>query len=73
MLITLLLRRGGKVTMRDLRAHPEGVDLGPLEAGRLPAALHTKGKRLDLAPGLVLDDVRRLERRRRSGTRVSCC
>ena len=34
--IRLLLRRGGRVTMKQLRAHPEGVDLGPLQAGRLP-------------------------------------
>ncbi len=60
-LVGLLLRRGGRVTMRQLRAHPEGVDLGPLQAGRLPGALHTRDKRVDLAPDLVLDDVRRLD------------
>jgi anaerobic selenocysteine-containing dehydrogenase len=60
-LITLLLRRGGRVTMKQLRAHPEGVDLGPLRPGRLPGALHTKDRRIDLAPALVLDDVRRLD------------
>ena len=60
-LVGLLLRRGGRVTMRQLRARPEGVDLGPLQAGRLPGALHTRDKRVDLAPGLVVDDVRRLD------------
>ena len=47
--------------MKELRAHPEGVDLGPLgpDASRRPCT--RKGKRLDLAPGLVLDDVRRLD------------
>jgi anaerobic selenocysteine-containing dehydrogenase len=60
-LVAGLLRRGRKVTMRTLRAHPEGVDLGPLEAGRLPEALRTRDRRLRLAPDLVLADVRRLD------------
>ncbi len=60
-IVAALLRRGRSgVTMKKLLAHPDGVDLGPLQAGRLPAALQTKDRRLRLAPDLVLADVRRL-------------
>ncbi len=60
-LVTVLLRRGRSgVTMKQLREHPEGVDLGPLQPGRLPDALHTRERRVRLAPDLVLADVRRL-------------
>ncbi|HQR26715.1 MAG TPA: molybdopterin-dependent oxidoreductase [Nocardioides sp.] len=61
-LVSLLLRRGGTgVTLGRLRATPEGIDLGPLQAGRLPEALHTPDKRLRLAPSLVLEDLARLD------------
>jgi anaerobic selenocysteine-containing dehydrogenase len=61
-LIALLLRRGGSgVTLKQLRDNPSGVDLGPLQPGRLPSALHTKDKRIHLAPRLVLDDLVRLD------------
>ncbi len=61
-LIAGLLRRGRSgVTLRRLLAEPSGVDLGPLQAGRLPAALRTRDRRLRLAPDLVLADVRRLD------------
>ncbi|RYB96326.1 molybdopterin oxidoreductase family protein [Nocardioides glacieisoli] len=60
-LITQLLRRGSSgVTMKKLRARPAGIDLGPLRGGQLPARLPSKGKRLDLAPALVVADVARL-------------
>jgi anaerobic selenocysteine-containing dehydrogenase len=59
--IALLLRRGRSgVTLSQLRAAPEGVDLGPLKPGRLPGALHTKDRRIRLAPDLVLADLARL-------------
>ncbi|WP_284537017.1 molybdopterin-dependent oxidoreductase [Nocardioides sp. T2.26MG-1] len=59
--IALLLRRGSSgVTMRDLRKHPEGVDLGPLRAGQLPRRLPHRSGRIDAAPALVLADVARL-------------
>jgi anaerobic selenocysteine-containing dehydrogenase len=45
--------------MRQLRAHPEGVDLGPLRP-TMPGRLQTKGKRIDLAPALVVSDLARL-------------
>ena len=40
---------------------PHGVDLGPLEP-RLPGALHTKDKKVHLAPDVFLADVPRLLR-----------
>ncbi|PVG82701.1 dehydrogenase [Nocardioides gansuensis] len=60
-LVALLLRRTGRTTMKQLRAHPQGVDLGPLEAGLLPGRLQTPTGTVDLAPQLVLDDLARLE------------
>ena len=60
-LVALLLWRGRTgVTLRRLREHPEGIDLGPLRPGLMPDRLQTRGKRLDLAPRLVLDDLARL-------------
>lgn len=60
-LVQLLLLSGRTgVTMRTLRAHPAGIDLGPLRAGLLPERLQTRDHRIDLAPALVLDDLARL-------------
>ena len=60
-LIGQLLRRGSSgVTLKKLRARPQGIDLGPLRGGQLPARLPSKGKRVDLAPDLVVRDVARL-------------
>jgi anaerobic selenocysteine-containing dehydrogenase len=49
------------VTISQLRKNPSGVDLGPLQAGRLPERLFTKSKRIDAAPDLVLADLARLD------------
>ena len=60
-LIGQLLRTdksGVKIT--DLRRSPSGVDLGPLQPGRFPGRLFTRGKRIDAAPELVLEDLARL-------------
>ncbi|WP_260430966.1 molybdopterin-dependent oxidoreductase [Nocardioides sp. LS1] len=57
--LTALLATGRKVSMRQLRAHPEGVDLGPLRP-TLPGRLQTKDKRISLNPTLVTDDMARL-------------
>lgn len=46
------------IDLDRLKAAPHGIDLGPLQPQRLPAALATPGKRLALAPQLILDDVR---------------
>ena len=59
--IALLLRTGKSgVTMKQLRANPAGVDLGPLKAGQLPARLQTSNKRIDAAPQMAIDDLVRL-------------
>jgi anaerobic selenocysteine-containing dehydrogenase len=49
------------VTISQLRKNPAGVDLGPLQADRLPERLFTKTKRIDAAPELVLADLARLD------------
>jgi anaerobic selenocysteine-containing dehydrogenase len=56
----LRMHRSG-VTISEVRKHPEGVDLGPLKAGLLPERLQTKDRLVDAAPGLVLEDLARLE------------
>ena len=59
--IDLLLRTDSpRLSLRKLAAHPDGLDLGPLQPC-LPERLQTKDKRIDLAPQLVLDDLARLE------------
>jgi anaerobic selenocysteine-containing dehydrogenase len=58
-LLTGLLFTGRRTTMLQLRAHPEGVDLGPLKP-TMPERLQTKGKRIDLAPEPVVSDLSRL-------------
>ena len=59
--------------MTQLRAHPEGVDLGPLRAGQLPERLQTEDKRIDAAPALVVDDLDRLRGAGRARAATSCC
>ncbi|WP_244246907.1 molybdopterin-dependent oxidoreductase [Nocardioides euryhalodurans] len=58
-IIGMLLRRGRRTTITELRRHPEGVDLGPLRP-TLPDRLMTPDKRIDLAPAVVLADLDRL-------------
>ncbi len=68
-LVALLLRFGphgaglvpfGRgLTLARLRREPHGIDLGPLEPG-LPRRLYTKGRRIELAPGRLLEDSKRL-------------
>ncbi len=57
--LALLLRTGRRTTLRELRAHPEGLDLGPL-LPTMPGRLQTAGHRIDLVPRLVVDDLERL-------------
>jgi anaerobic selenocysteine-containing dehydrogenase len=60
-MIDLLLRTDRpRLSLRMLRRHPEGIDLGPLKPV-LPGRLRTKDKRVHAAPQLVLDDLARLE------------
>jgi anaerobic selenocysteine-containing dehydrogenase len=65
--LTGLLATGRKVSMRRLRANPAGVDLGPLRP-TMPERLQTKGKRIDLAPALVVGDFDRLRDSLASGS-----
>jgi anaerobic selenocysteine-containing dehydrogenase len=58
--VRALLATGRRVSWRQLRQHPEGVDLGPLRA-TLPGRLQTADHRIDLAPALVVDDLDRLQ------------
>ena len=59
--IDLLLRTdSSKLSLRKLAAHPDGLDLGPLQPC-LPERLQTKDHRIELAPAAVLDDLARLE------------
>lgn len=58
-LIAGLLATGRRTTMLQLRAHPEGVDLGPLKP-TMPARLQTKDQRIDLTPPLLVGDLDRL-------------
>jgi anaerobic selenocysteine-containing dehydrogenase len=48
-----------RLSLRKLKEHPHGMDLGPLEP-RLPASLHTSDRRIHLAPARFLADVPRL-------------
>ncbi|WP_433011229.1 molybdopterin-dependent oxidoreductase [Kribbella sp. CA-294648] len=58
-IVDLGLRIGPyRLSVRKLRKSVGGVDLGPLQPA-LPDALHTKSKRIDLAPALILDDLPR--------------
>ncbi len=56
------------LSLRSLKQHPHGVDLGPLEP-RLPGRLRTPGKKINLAPSEHTDDLDRLRGRLDSWTR----
>jgi anaerobic selenocysteine-containing dehydrogenase len=58
-IVTGLLRTGGRTTMRALRKHPEGVDLGPLRP-TMPDRLQTEDRRIDLAPERLVADLPKL-------------
>ncbi|MET3960461.1 anaerobic selenocysteine-containing dehydrogenase [Marmoricola sp. OAE513] len=59
LMVTLLLALGRKTSMKQLRQHPEGVDLGELRP-TMPKRLGTKDKRIDLAPAPLVADLDRL-------------
>jgi anaerobic selenocysteine-containing dehydrogenase len=57
--VDLGLRAGPyRLSLRQLRRTPAGIDLGPLQPS-LPDDLRTRNKRIDLAPDLVLADLDR--------------
>jgi len=52
-LLALGLKKAGRgLTLKTLRAHPEGIDLGPLHP-TLGATLSGRGKRIDLMPAVI--------------------
>lgn len=57
-------------TLERLRAHPHGIDLGPM-VPRASEAVVTPNGRIDLAPDRLVDDLRRLEARMTSGRPAS--
>ncbi len=48
------------LSLARLEEAPHGVDLGPLEAGRLPDALRTPSGKIELAPAELMADIDRL-------------
>jgi anaerobic selenocysteine-containing dehydrogenase len=59
-IVAVLLRITGVTTLKQLRRHPEGIDLGPLRP-TMPERLQSPDQRIDLAPDLVVGDLPRLE------------
>jgi anaerobic selenocysteine-containing dehydrogenase len=60
--IDLLLRTGPyRLSLRELREAPRGIDLGPLTPARAEK-VRTPGARVRLAPEILVSDVPRLER-----------
>jgi len=53
---------GGGLSLRRLKRHPHGIDLGPLHPV-LPGRLRTPARRIDAAPAPVLADLQRLRAR----------
>jgi anaerobic selenocysteine-containing dehydrogenase len=49
------------LNLERVKASPQGVDLGPLQAGVLPDMLRTEGGKLRLLHPLLEDDISRLE------------
>jgi anaerobic selenocysteine-containing dehydrogenase len=51
--------RPGGLTLAELKRHPHGIDLGPLQP-RLPGVLRTPSGRVDLAPEPLVADLARV-------------
>ena len=49
------------LSIRKLKQHPHGIDLGPLESC-FPERLATSGKVIDLVPNLFMKDIARLQK-----------
>jgi anaerobic selenocysteine-containing dehydrogenase len=64
-LLDILLRAGPyrnadeALTVTQLRAHPDGLDFGPLSP-QLPGLLNTPSRQIELAPDLLINDIARL-------------
>jgi anaerobic selenocysteine-containing dehydrogenase len=63
LVLDLLLRAGPhkKLSLKHLREHPHGVDLGPLQP-RLPGILRTPDRKVHVAPQLFCDEIPALRR-----------
>ena len=59
MLNHMLSQSGHDLTLEKVEAAPHGIDLGPLQAGRLPERLRMPGKMIQCAPGLAVADLDR--------------
>ena len=60
-LLDLMLRAGAyDLTLADLEANPHGVDLGPLEEGRIPGILRTPSGKVEALPDAMRTDLDRL-------------
>ncbi len=61
-ILDLFLRIGPhRLSLRRLREHPHGLDLGPLQP-RLPKLLRTKSKKVEVAPPALLAELPALSR-----------
>jgi anaerobic selenocysteine-containing dehydrogenase len=49
------------LTLEKVKAHPHGLDLGPLDAGMLTRVLATPDKLVDLAPSQLVTEVPRMQ------------
>ncbi len=58
-------RKLGGLSLKKLRKHLHGIDLGPLEPC-LPSRLFTRDKRMDLIPDLMVPELKRLRETRTS-------
>ncbi|WP_207791570.1 molybdopterin oxidoreductase family protein [Sandaracinobacteroides saxicola] len=56
----MLRRSNWGLTLAQVEAAPHGIDLGPLQAGRLPARLATPDKLIHCAPEACMGDLDRL-------------
>jgi anaerobic selenocysteine-containing dehydrogenase len=52
--------QGAGLTLAALEQHPHGIDLGPLQP-RIPEVLRTPSGKIELAPQLLVQDVKRLQ------------
>jgi anaerobic selenocysteine-containing dehydrogenase len=56
----------GGLSLAKLRAHPHGLDLGALKP-QLPGVLRTPSGKIELAPEMILEDMKRLRSRLADG------
>ncbi len=51
-----------QLSVKTLKKHPHGIDLGPLQSC-LPQRLYTDNKKINIAPKLFVDDIQRLKKK----------